>query len=82
MASRRRNTMSFRNKSIRLSEDLIWDPSQHTFPFQAKGKSRDDSESSASEPVQTVTVAEYFHLRYKMTLRFSKMPLVFLTEGK
>jgi hypothetical protein len=82
IASRRRNTKSFRNKSIRRSEDIIWDPSQHTFPLQAKGKAQEENEPSAPDPVQTVTVAEYFRLRYKMTLRFPKMPLVFLTEGK
>ena len=75
--SRRRNTKVYRNKKLMASEDLDWgaDLERQSFEFKMRGAPED-------QPGEMVTIERYFLLRYKIKLRFPKMPIVHLLDGK
>lgn len=75
--SRRRNTKVYRNKKLMKTDDLDWgaDLEQQSFEYKHKGAPED-------QPGEIVTIERYFLLKYKMKIRFPKMPIVFLRDRK
>ncbi len=66
-----------KNKTMKIDQEkncsIIWDasdPNLHSFKFKTK--------KEPDAPERTVTVADYFNLRYNVRLNFPHMPMVFI----
>jgi hypothetical protein len=75
---RRRNTKQYRNKRIQPRDALKWaadDPCEYDFPVTPRGAPEDD-------PPVRMTVARYFQDIIHLPVRYPKMPLVQVKDGK
>ena len=75
--SRRRNTKQYRNKTFKPKDTLKWaaDDPRDEFPVTPRGAPEDD-------PPVMMTVARYFQDIIRLPVRYPKMPLVQVKDGK